>query len=233
MTAPLPTPKRFRDGVRDCLPLVPGVAAFGMVYGVLARQAGLSYAATVAMSALVFAGASQFTAVGIWGQAGGPLIVLTTCIINLRHLLLGASLAPHLAREPMAWRALLAFGTTDESYALAITRFLAGDGSRGYFLGVNVLLYACWIASALGGGALGGQVVDPGKWGIGLVFPLTFLGLLVPLLTDRTTVAVAAVAALVAVVAAPWLPGKGNVLLAMLGGGVLGAILEARWATTV
>jgi 4-azaleucine resistance transporter AzlC len=208
------------------------VAAFGLVYGVLARQAGLSLPATIAMSALVFAGASQFTAVSIWGQASGPLIVLTTLIINLRHLLMGASVAPHLREESKAWKGILAFGLVDESYALAISRYLQGEGSREFFLAANLALYATWVLSGLVGGLAGGQVVDPGRWGIGLVFPLTFLGLLVPILGRPITAVVAAVSAIVAVATAAWLPGKGNLVLAILVGSGIGAALEARWTST-
>jgi 4-azaleucine resistance transporter AzlC len=169
------------------MPLLPGVAVFGLVYGVVARQAGLSLVATTTMSVLVFAGASQFTAVSMWGQAGGLLIVATTLMINLRHLLMGASMAPHLRGQPAAWKALLAFGMADESYALAISRYLRGGGSREFFLGANVALYAVWVLSSLTGGGLGGLVVNPARWGIDLVFPLTFLGLLVPLLIRPVT----------------------------------------------
>jgi len=232
-----PAPRRapsatLAAGIRACLPLVPSVAAFALVYGVLARHAGLEPGAILAMSALVFAGAAQFTAVSMWGHAGPALIVLTTLIINLRHLLMGASLAPHLRGEPAGWKALLAFGTADETYALAISRYLAGGGSRAYFLGVNAALYAAWILGTLAGATLGGRVPDPTRWGIGLVFPLTFLGLLVPLLGSRITLAVAAASALAAVATAPWLPGKGNILVAILAGSLLGAALEARCPTT-
>jgi len=227
-----PSPSTFQDGLRATLPLVPGIVAFGLVYGVMARQAGLSLSATVAMSALVFAGASQFTAVSMWGQASGGLIILTTFIINLRHLPMGASLAPYLRRESRWCKALLGFGTVDEGYALAISRYLEGDGSRAFFFGVSLVLYASWVLSAGAGGMLGGQTLDPARWGIALVFPLTFLGLLMPLCRERVTIIVAAASGIVAVATAPWLPGKGNILVAMLVGGLLGALLEARWATT-
>ncbi|HSB81802.1 MAG TPA: AzlC family ABC transporter permease [Candidatus Methylomirabilis sp.] len=88
MSQPPPSPsagspsRRLRDGLWATLPLIPGVAVFGVVYGVLARQAGLNLWATLGMSALVFAGASQFIAVSMWGQAGGGAIILTTCIIK-------------------------------------------------------------------------------------------------------------------------------------------------------
>jgi 4-azaleucine resistance transporter AzlC len=221
----------FAAGVRDALPLVPGAAAFGLVYGMVARQAGLGLPAIAAMSALVFAGAAQFTAVGMWSQANGLLIVLTTFIINLRHLLMGASLAPHLRKERAGWKAVLAFGMVDETYALAISRYLRGDGSRCYFLGANSALYAAWVLSGLAGGWLGSGVPDPARWGIGLVFPLTFLGLLVPLVGDRPTLLVAVASGAAAVAAAPWLAGHANTLLAVLVGSGLGAILEGRWNT--
>ena len=210
------------------VPLVPGVAVFGLVYGVLARQAGLSLAATTLMSLLVFAGAAQFTAISMWAQASGPLIVLTSLMINLRHLLMGASMAPHLRRQPARWKAMLAFGLVDESYALAISRYLRGEGSREFFLGVNVAVYGSWVLGGLTGGVLGGLVLNPAGWGIDLVFPLTFLGLLVPLLTRPVTGAVAAASAIVAVVTAAWLPGKGNLVLAILLGSGIGTLLESR-----
>lgn len=226
--SPPPAP-RFRDGLVAVVPLVPGVAVFGLVYGVLARQTGLSLAATTTMSGLVFAGAAQFTAVSIWGQASGPLIVVTTLMINLRHLLMGASMAPHLRGQPGTWKAMLAFGLADESYALAISRYLRGEGSREFFLGVNVALYASWVLGGLTGGILGGLVVNPARWGIDLVFPLTFLGLLAPLLTRPVTATVAAASGVVAVATAAWLPGKGNLVLAILVGSGIGVILEGRW----
>lgn len=227
-----PSPGDFWAGLSASLPLVPGAVAFGLVYAVLARQAGLTFGATVTMSVLVFAGASQFTAVSMWGPAGGGLIVLTTLMINLRHLLMGASVAPYLRGQPARWKALLAFGMTDESYALAISRYLSGDGSREFFLGANLGVYAGWTLSTVAGSILGGLVVDPGRFGIELVFPLTFLGLLVPLLTRPVTVAVALASGIVAVVTAPWLPGKGNLVLAILLGSGIGAALEAWWTPT-
>ena len=237
MTPPdRPTPSSLPHGawagVSAAAPLLPGAIAFGMVYGLLARQAGLSLAAATAMSVTVFAGAAQFTAVSMWGQAGGGLIVLTTLMINLRHLLMGASVAPHLSGQPGSWKALLAFGLTDESYALAISGYLRGEGSREYFLGANLAIYGGWVLSTLTGGILGGLVVDPGRWGIGLVFPLTFLGLLVPLLVRPVTGVVALASGIVAVATAAWLPGKGNLVLAILVGSEIGAIAEAWWTPT-
>ena len=86
----------FRRGVVATLPLAPGVVAFGLLYGVMARQVGFSPWEALGMSLIVHAGSAQFTALGMWQAAGAIPIILTTLVINLRHLLMGASVAPYL-----------------------------------------------------------------------------------------------------------------------------------------
>ena len=172
----------FRTGFIALLPLWFGSVPFGIVYAVSALAAGLSPAQTVAMSLLVFAGSAQFTAVGLFAAAAPPLtIVITTLIVNARHLLLAASLAPHLRGTPLWLRALLAFQLTDESYAVGIRTFLAGEGSAGFQLGANISLYIAWPLATVIGVLLGSLVPDPAAYGLDLVFPLTFTALLVPL----------------------------------------------------
>jgi 4-azaleucine resistance transporter AzlC len=122
--------REFFAGVRDTLPLVIGALPFGILYGVLALTADMPWWATQAMSAFVFAGSSQFIAAGLLA-ANTPysLIVLTTFVVNLRHALYGASVANYLHGLSAAWRAVLAFGMTDESYATAIVHYR--DATRG------------------------------------------------------------------------------------------------------
>ena len=108
-----------RDGFVALMPLWLATAPFGALYAMQARIAGLSLAETQAMSLFVFAGASQFTAVTLLAGGAGPFsIVLATLIVNLRHTLLAASVAPYLGRVPALARAALAFQLPDESYAL-------------------------------------------------------------------------------------------------------------------
>lgn len=219
----------FRGGFVAVLPLWLGAAPFGAIYAVSALAAGLTPAQTVAMSLLVFAGASQFTAVGLFAAGSTPLaIVTTTLIINARHLLLSASLAPHLRRAPAWLRALLAFQVTDESYAIGVRAFLDGSGSVAYQLGANLSMYVVWQCSTVAGVLLGALIPDPAAYGLGLVFPLTFIGLLVPLLRDRITVGVAIVAAALTVAGALLLPGQWYILLAGIGASGLGALASAR-----
>jgi 4-azaleucine resistance transporter AzlC len=216
----------FRRGMLASAPLVPGTVAFGLLYGMLARQAGFSPTEAWAMSLIVHAGSAQFVALGMWGTAGTAAIVITTLVVNLRHLLMGASIAPHLRHLRPAWRPLLALWMSDESYALAISAYERGHGSEWYFLGANVGIYLVWTTSGLVGALIGSAVPDPGRYGLGLVFPLAFLGLLVPFLRDRISLAVAVASGAMAVVAAFLLPGAWYVIVAGLLGSALGLALE-------
>lgn len=208
------------------LPLWLGAAPFGVIYAVSAIAAGLTPAQTVAMSLLVFAGASQFTAVGMAAAGAGPLaITLTTLVVNARHLIMSASLAPHLRGVGPWRRLLLAAQLTDESYAVGMGRFLEGRGSPAFLAGCNLSLYTCWPLSALAGVLLGSIIPDPAAYGLDLVFPLTFVGLLVPLLKDRANRPAALIAALLTVAGALWLPGSWYVLLAGAGASGIGAWL--------
>ncbi|HRC77449.1 MAG TPA: AzlC family ABC transporter permease, partial [Kouleothrix sp.] len=157
---------------------------------------------------------------------GAPL----AAVIDISFLaLLAASLAPYVRGARPAAKAALAFQLTDESYAIGMRRFLEGGGSMAYQFGSNISLYVIWQSSTLAGILLGAQIPDPAAYGLDLVFPLTFIGLLVPLLRDRVSGAVAALAALLAVAGAMLLPGSWYLLLAGILASGLGALLSPRW----
>ncbi len=138
----------FTAGVRAQLPLLLGVAPFGMAYGAYAVKSGLSTALAQSMSAIVFAGASQFVGTRlIVDGVPGVVIVLTVLLINLRHLLYSASLAPHVEHLDRRWRWLLAYLLTDEAYAMAITRYRRDDASpyrHWFFFGTALTLWTAW-----------------------------------------------------------------------------------------
>jgi 4-azaleucine resistance transporter AzlC len=212
------------------IPLWVGAAPFGAIYAVSALAAGLSPAQTLAMSLIVFAGAAQFTAAGLFAAGTAPLaIVITTLIVNARHLLMGASVAPHLRGAPAWLRALIAFQLTDETYAVGIQRFLAGDGTPTYQLGANMSMYCVWQVSTIIGMVLGALIPDPVAYGLDLVFPLTFIGLLAALLKTRVNGGVAFLAAMLALAGALFLPGKWYILLA----GIVASGFGALWETTL
>lgn len=216
------------------MPLWLGAAPFGAIYAVSALAAGLDWAQTLAMSLFVFAGASQFTAVGLFAGAAAPLaIVITTLVINARHALLAASLAPFVRGARPSTKALLAFQLTDESYAIGMRRWLAGNGSIAYQFGANLSMYVIWQASTLAGTLLGALIPNPSAYGLDLVFPLTFIGLLIPLLRnpasgkgERISMAVAALAALLTIAGATLLPGSWYILIAGIAASGFGAWLS-------
>jgi 4-azaleucine resistance transporter AzlC len=213
-------------GLLAALPLAPGVIAFGLLYGMMARQVGFGPWGAWAMSLAVHAGSAQFTALGMWEASGAIPIILTTLVVNLRHLLMGASIAPYLRGLSPLWRALLALWMSDESYALAIAEYRQGAGSRWYFLGTNVGIYLAWTFSGLIGALLGAAVPDPERYGLDLIFPLAFLGLLTTFLEDRLDVGVALASGALALAGTFLLPGKWYVIVAGLLGSALGVLLE-------
>jgi 4-azaleucine resistance transporter AzlC len=218
--------KDFKRGILATVPLAPGVVAFGLLYGMMARQVGFSPGEAWAMSLIVHAGSAQFTALGMWEASGAIPIISTTLVVNLRHLLMGASVAPYLRGLSPHWKAILALWMCDESYALTIAEYERGQGNHWYFLGTNVGLYLTWSPSGLLGALLGATIPDPSRYGLDLVFPLAFLGLLASFLQDRTSVAVALTAGGLALVGAFLLPGKWYVIVAGLLGSGLGLALE-------
>lgn len=219
----------IRQGFVETIVVWPGVAPFGMVYAVSALAAGLSVWETLGMSLIVFAGASQFTAVGLFGSGANPwTIIATTAIINARHLLLAASTASYIRRAPSWLRALVAFQLTDETYAVGIQHFAKHGGDAWYQFGSNLSLYVVWAASTVIGSLLGALIPDPGALGLDLIFPLTFIAFTVPLLRDRVNRVVAALAAVISVGTALVLPGSWYVLTAGILASAVGAMLARR-----
>jgi 4-azaleucine resistance transporter AzlC len=216
----------FRRGVLATVPLAPGVVVFGLLYGVMARQVGLSPWGAWSMSLIVYAGSAQFIALEMWTVAGAGTILLTALAVNLRHLLMGASIAPYLHGLPPLWKAFLALWMSDESYALAVAEYKRGSGSPWYFLGANVGAYLAWTTSGLLGALLGAAIPDAGRYGLELVFPLAFLGLLAAFVEDRVSLGVALAAGGLALLGALFLPGKWYVIVAGLLGSGFGLLLE-------
>lgn len=230
---PEASPRReFLAGCRDEAPILLGVAPFGMIYGVLALSAGLDAFPAQAMSSVIFAGSAQFITTQLIRVAAPPaVLVLTVFVVNLRHALYSASLAPHLAHLPARWKALLSYLLTDEAYAVIAAR-LARDGAgpvsphrHWYFLGAGFTLWAAWQVSTAAGVFLGAQV--PAGWSLDFTLALTFIALVFPALKDRATL-VAALSAGGLALLAIGLPYKLGLVVAALVGIVAGLITEAR-----
>ena len=217
----------FWAGVRAEFPLLVGVFPFGLIYGVLAIEAGLSLAQAQSMSWMVFAGSSQFLAAQLVHAAvPGMVIVLTIAIVNLRHMLYSASLAPYLKKLSSGWKLLLAYLLTDEAYAVTVRHYEeTGDHSLShwFFLGAGLALWSTWQIST-GLGIAVGEIL-PANWPLDFALPLTFIAIVVPMLKSRPSVAVALSAGMVAILAVD-LPYKPGLLVAVIVGIMVGMLLE-------
>jgi 4-azaleucine resistance transporter AzlC len=209
--------REFRSGLRAPLPLVIGVFSFGLAYGILAIQAGLSFLESTLMSLTVFAGAAQFVATGMLMSGAGALpILVTTFMINSRHFLMSASLAPHVRGWKLGWKALLSFLLADETYAITMFHFSKNAPDKYYQLGVGLNMYAVWLLSSIAGSALGPLVANPQAWGLDFALPATFIALILPMLHDWRDALVCITAGLLSIVCFTWLPGKWYVTFASL-----------------
>jgi len=225
--------KQLWSGVRAEIPLLVGVFPFGMIYGALAMNAGLPKPASQMMSSIVFAGSAQFVTTQLVRDAApGLVIVLTIAVVNLRHMLYSASLAPYLASLSTRWKTLLSYLLTDEAYAPTIIKY-ERDGvqpfSHWFLLGAGLALWSTWQASTALGIFLGTAI--PESWSLDFALPLTFIAMVVPVLKGRPYIAAALSAGLVALVAYS-LPYKLGLILAALVGIIIGTILEDKAATT-
>ena len=219
--------REFRAGVRDTLPLMLGVFPFGLAYGIFGQSVGLTPGETVLMSLTVFAGAAQFISLPMFAAGSGLVMIsLTALLINLRHLLMRASLVPYMEKLPMAWKAFLCFGMADETYAVTISRAQTVGYSRDYHFASNATGYVTWAVSSVLGVLLGSHISNPLAWGLDFAMPATFLALLIPRLVDRTSLVVAGVAGVVSVAAAVLIPGKWYIILACLAAVAVGSWME-------
>ncbi len=212
----------FRRGFWALAPLWLGVVPFGVAYAITARSAGLSLLEAQALSVLVFAGSAQFSAVGLFATgAGGAEIVLTTLMLNIRHLLYGMSLGREISLTPRE-RPVAAFFLTDEAFGV-----VAGTRERSFpfLLGAELSLFLMWNLATLGGFLLGAAVPDPEGLGVDLIFPLAFLALLVPLVRTRIDLVVAVGSGVLAFGLARFLPGGVPILLTGIVGSLLGAMM--------
>jgi branched chain amino acid efflux pump len=216
-------------GVADAVPVMVSVAAWGLTWGVLARQAGLWPWEITLMSALMSAGASQFVALPLL-VAGAPagLVILMVYVVNLRHYLMAASLAPHVRDTPLWARAVLAHGISDPAYALTITRWRERLAHTAYFVGCAAGINGAWLVSSGLGAFFGSTVGHPARYGLDFAFPAIYLALLVPHVRDRQTLGIACGSGVLALLCASVLPGPWYIIAAGLSGSLLGALAEGE-----
>jgi 4-azaleucine resistance transporter AzlC len=204
---------------------------FGFVYGLSARDAGFSPIEAMAMSTLLFAGAAQFAAVGyVASGLAWPGVILLTALLNARHLLYSAALAPWLRDVPRPRRAVMAHLLTDEAFALSIAHFerLGRGDESGYWAAAILSTFIPWNLATFAGVTVGAQIPDPTRFGLDVVFPAAMTGLAVGLITGRRELVAALGGAVLGVVFSLWAgPGVG-VIVGGLGGPLLAMAVPRR-----
>ena len=221
--------RNFIEGARAEAPILIGVFPFGLIYGALAVNSGLSTAAAQLMSSILFAGSAQFITAQLFSEDTPALVmILTIAVVNLRHILYSASLAPHLKDLSLRWKVLLSYLLTDEAYAPSILHYEKEGLARfkhWFLLGAGVSLWLLWQLSTAIGVFWGASI--PENISLDFALPLTFIAMLVPALKKIPMVAAALSAGVVALLAYS-LPYKLGLILAALTGILVGALLEGR-----
>lgn len=213
--------KEMLDGAKSTLPFIIGAIPFGIIFGTLAEPSGLSAWGALAMSVLVFAGSAQFISLGLLAAGAAiPVIIATTLVVNLRHILYAANLVPKVQHLPHRWRLMMAFGLTDETFAAVSNRFLLEENTthaHWFYLGSWLAMYSNWIFCTGIGIALGNMFPDMTHWGLDFAMSVTFIGMVVPYLKSKPMWGAVIVSAAIAM-ATVGLPHKLGLMVAALCG---------------
>ncbi|MCG8465388.1 MAG: AzlC family ABC transporter permease [Xanthomonadales bacterium] len=200
----LSTAQRWRlvvSGFIAASPLLIGITPFGFIFGAASVQQGISLAACMAMSCFVLAGSSQFLALGLLAvDTPVGVIIGATFLVNMRHLLYSAWLAPYFSHLSKTWKVILSYGLVDAVFALA-SQYIPNNPPENrpwFILGTIIAMWSCWMATSLGGYLVGTQFPILFEMGLEIAMPITFISMVVASLKDRTTVAAACSAAVAA-----------------------------------
>jgi len=219
----------FLAGARATVPLIIGAIPFGIIFGTLAEPSGLSALGALAMSMFVFAGSGQFIAIGLMAAGAAlPVIIATTFVVNLRHMLYAANLVPKVRHLPQRWRIPMAFGLTDETFAAVSSRYMQDDNlthAHWYYLGSMSAMYSNWVFCTALGVGLGEIFPDMTSWGLDFAMSVTFIGMVVPYLRNTPMWAAVIVSGAVAM-ATVAMPHKLGLMVAALCGIAIGLSLH-------
>jgi predicted branched-subunit amino acid permease len=220
------------QGMRLMLPVLPGSAVFGTAFGAIAAQKGLSFFDAVLMSAMVFAGASQLVAMEIWSH---PLtlgsittLALVTAVVNMRMLLMSASLRPWLGPLPAAQVYPMLTIITDMSWITAIRYRREGGGNASVLLGASLAVWLSWVPVTMLGYHAGALIADPRRFGLDLIVPIYFVAMLVPIWPGARRGLPWFVAGAVALAVERLVPGWWFVICGALAGAFCGGFTDDR-----
>lgn len=197
----------FVEGIKSGIPIAAGYIPIGIAFGLLAKSAGVPNHITILMSLAVYAGASQFIGANLMAAGTAPWeIVMTTFIINLRHMLMSASISRRIEEGThKLWMPVLAFGITDETFSVASFRKEA-ELSPKFILGLNILAYASWNVGTWIGIFMARGLPEMLKTSMGIALYAMFIGLLVPSLRRSRPVLVISIMAVAVHSVLHWVP---------------------------
>ncbi len=211
------------------LPVVMGYLPVGFAYGVLGINAGISTLNTILMSIIVFAGSAQLMATAFFSQGLNPVsIILTTFIVNLRHMLMSASLSTHMRSWKKAEVAGFCYELTDETFAVHSLRFEKGETEPLPAVSINLICQSAWVVGTILGVLAGNLISDVKPFALDYALPAMFIALLILQIKNRRHLLVAATGGMISLLI--WGLGvtQWNVILATLMGATLGAIIETK-----
>jgi 4-azaleucine resistance transporter AzlC len=216
----------FKAGLADGWPMFLAYVPIAMLWGTLAAAKGFSPFEALLMSALVYAGASQFVAIEMWVD---PLpiflMVFTIFIINVRHVLYAASISRHMGGIEKRLHPVLIYWLTDEAWALLERKALTQPLTLGYYVGVAAPLWPTWFLSSAIGAYLGQILPDPALIGLDFAFAAMFIAILAGFWKGPRTGAVIVTSAAIAIVSKFYLPGAWYIILGGLAGVAVAALL--------
>jgi 4-azaleucine resistance transporter AzlC len=219
--------KEFREGVRDILPIIFAAVPIGLLWGTLAVAKGLAPLEATLMSAAVFAGASQYIAIDQWTEpVPWAALAVTAFIVNIRHILMSASLSRHMQHIPKRLRAPLFFVLADENWAMSERRAAKQPLTLGYYVGLATPMYVCWTTSTAIGAFAGQALGDPAAYGFDFAFSAMFIAILVGFWKGPRTAAVLASSAAIAALVKLTVPGAWFIVAGGLAGALTAALLH-------
>lgn len=222
-------PSQVWSGFKSLLPISCFVAIFGGAFGLAATQAGLDNSSIVLMSTLVFAGASQFATLELWGEQISLVpLVITVFFINARHLLMGASLYPWLRHLPPIKRYSTLLVISDANWALSLQAFNRGESGMGILFGGGIALWLSWVLGTCLGLYFGNVIHHPAAFGLDMVMACFLLAMVVGGKKDLRICVIWMIAAATSLLAYWYLPKNSHVVVGAIIGGVVGIFWKEK-----
>ena len=224
--------KHFTTGVKDSIPIILGYIPIGLAFGVLARTSGITVAEVILMSTLLYAGSAQFITVSlVIAGANIPAIIFTVFLVNMRHVLYSASIAPHVRKLSLWKNILIGAELTDETFAVASNQLTKGRNANASWLyGINISAQSSWVFSSTLGAVFGSIIPNAKTLGIDYSLPAMFAALLILQITNNPQVRIAIIVGIVSVVfiivGASFITSTWSLIVASIVAASVGLIIE-------